>query len=82
MITHLDFRPDEAEEQRLQNDPEIGQVGRHGVVLGPALPPPAQASREGHHENGLGDCWGGFGFLGQFIFVTFPICGLNSDVVC
>ena len=52
-LTHLNLSSNEAEEQRLQNDPEVGQVGRHGVVLSPALPSPAKASRKGHHQNGL-----------------------------
>ena len=38
---YLDLSSDETEEERLEDDPHLSQALRHGIVVSPALPPPA-----------------------------------------
>ena len=38
---YLDLSSDETEEERLEDDPHLSQALGHGIVVSPALPPPA-----------------------------------------
>ena len=55
-MSYLNFRPDQPEEDGLEDEPHALKGARHGVlrvVLRPAAePPPAEAGDEGHDEDG------------------------------